>query len=91
MDINSSLSDELTVIARWQILTQQYTIDEIRTVWVDAEDIVTVLQHFKSRITKPFEFLYDLCAIDERSRRKIKPAHASDFTIVYHSVFFRTK
>lgn len=87
MDTNSSLSDELTVIPGGQILTQQYTVDEIRTVWVDADDILPVLSHYKSGITKPYEFLYDLCAIDERSRKN-KPAQASDFTLVYTLLSF---
>ena len=49
---------------------QQHTTDEMLTLWVSKEKIVSLIQHLKSAIPQPFSFLYDLCGIDERDRLK---------------------
>ena len=88
MDTVSGLTDELTVISGGETLTQQHTVDEIRTVWVHSENIEAVLSHYKSVVTKPFEFLFDICGIDERSRAGKSITPAADFTVVYTLLSF---
>ncbi|PWJ60095.1 NADH-quinone oxidoreductase subunit C/D [Dyadobacter jejuensis] len=56
------------------------------TFWVKKELLQQVLSHLKHTIRQPFHFLYDLTAIDERSRGAFvahRTTHA-DFTLVYH-------
>lgn len=88
MDTTSSLADDLTVILGGETLTQQLTVDEIDTSWVAAENILSVLSYYKNLPSRPFELLYDICAIDERSRNKKDKSPASDFTIVYTLLSF---
>ena len=67
---------------------QQYTVDDILTLWTPQDKIVAVIQYLKSDIEQPFVMLYDLCGIDERDRTKKEDMPASDFTIVYHLFSF---
>ena len=51
-------------------VSRQATRDGITTLWVSAANIVGILSHLKKEISKPYLFLYDLTAIDERPRKK---------------------
>jgi NADH-quinone oxidoreductase subunit C/D len=62
----------------------QHTADAIPTLWVDKEKAVEVLRYLKTEILNPYRMLYDLSAIDERSRRTRGGQPASDFTVIYH-------
>jgi NADH-quinone oxidoreductase subunit C/D len=84
MDNYSGLTDELTSEFGGSVFTQQLTVDEITTLWVAKENLTRVLNYLKHTIHNPFELLYDLCAIDERSHAKKNGSPLSDFTIVYH-------
>ena len=65
-------------------LTEQPTADEIPTVWVPVERAREVIGYLKSRAAATFPMLYDLTAIDERTRTHREGQPASDFTVVYH-------
>lgn len=67
---------------------RQVTKDELITLWVPLDRIVEVLKFLKSEIRHPFPFLFDLTAIDERSRKKDIDYPASHFSIVYHLFSF---
>jgi len=68
--------------------SRQSTQDGITTLWMPAMELIEVLQFLKRGIPKPFLFLYDLTAIDERTRKK-EPGYPSDqFTLVYHLFSF---
>lgn len=69
-------------------LTQQQTRDEIPTIWVEPDHVRDVLSYLKTGIDAPYPMLFDLCAIDERARRKDAEQPKSDFTIVYHLLSF---
>lgn len=69
------------------VLYQQNTVDNIPTIWVRKDRIISLLQHLKSEIDRPFTMLYDLCGIDERSKTK-RNGIAADFTVVYHLFSF---
>lgn len=66
----------------------QHTVDGVHTAWVPAGQIKAVLRYLKSEIAKPFPMLYDLFAIDERTRANRQQQPASDFTVVYHLLSF---
>ena len=55
--------------------TKQVTKDEILTLWIPLERVIEVLKYLKTEIAHPFPFLFDLTAIDERSRKKIPIIH----------------
>lgn len=84
MNNGSDLADELVSRFGAPFLTPQLPVDEVTTLWIAKENIVEVLQYLKSSIPQRFELLYDLCAIDERSRAKNNGSPESDFTLVYH-------
>src|SRR6476469_7405373 len=65
------------------VCRQQKTKDDMLTLWVPAQKIIPVIQYLKS-IDQPFNFLYDLCGVDERDRARKEKLPAKDFTIVYH-------
>lgn len=65
------------------ILPQQ-TADGIATAWVPAGQIKAVLRYLKTEIAQPYRMLFDLSAIDERTRANRQGQPASDFTVFYH-------
>ncbi len=69
-------------------ITIQETKDQIDTIWTSPDNVKDVLEFFKVRLERPFSFLYDLTAIDERSRRNRQGQPPSDFTVVYHLLSF---
>ncbi len=70
------------------ILSQQTTRDEIPTIWIEPQEITTVLRYLKEDASSPYPMLYDLTAIDERTREHRDGQPASDFTVVYHLLSF---
>ncbi len=66
---------------------RQQTSDGIPTVWVPVSRAADVLAYLKSA-EKPYRMLYDLTAVDERSRQHRDGQPPSDFTIVYHLLSF---
>jgi NADH-quinone oxidoreductase subunit C/D len=65
------------------LLTEQQTKDGIATLWLPAERIKEVLSFLKSGISQPYPLLYDLTAIDERTRKMENGYPSKNFTIVY--------
>ncbi|MCU7548092.1 NADH-quinone oxidoreductase subunit C/D [Chitinophagaceae bacterium LB-8] len=64
-------------------IQRQTTIDEILTLWVPKDKVISILRYLKSSVEQPFNFLYDLCGIDERDRAKTNGLPSKDFTVVY--------
>ena len=62
-----------------QQFTVQATADSILTLWVPRSLLLDVLQFLKPQ----FSMLYDLFAIDERTRQYRSGQPDSDFTVVY--------
>jgi NADH-quinone oxidoreductase subunit C/D len=62
----------------------QPTADGIPTVWLPAARVAETLEHLKTGVERPYRMLYDLTAIDERTRVHREDQPASDFTVVYH-------
>ena len=80
----STLPDELERVHGEDVLALQETADGVPTLWIEASKIEEVLRFLKSGLTAPFSMLYDLTAIDERTRERRDGQPPSDFTVVYH-------
>jgi NADH-quinone oxidoreductase subunit C/D len=84
----SGLTEQLKVKFSDVTFTEQPTKDDILTLWLPLSRLSDVLRYLKSEIAQPFPFLYDLTAIDERSRRKLPDYPEADFTLVYNLLSF---
>ena len=81
--------DELRDFLREDALAVQPTRDGVPTVWIDRARVLAVLRHLKEDVAAPYRMLYDLTAIDERSRRHREHQPRCDFTVVYHLLSFQ--
>jgi NADH-quinone oxidoreductase subunit C/D len=70
------------------IVYHQATADDTPTIWIDRNNLLQVLTFLKKEIALPYKMLYDLTAIDERTRTRRGDQPASDFTVVYHLTSF---
>lgn len=70
------------------ILYNQLTSDDTITIWIDKINLIPVLSYLKKEIILPYNLLYDLTAIDERTRKNRNNQPESDFTVVYHLTSF---
>lgn len=68
--------------------TEQATRDEILTLWLPLDKLKAVLIYLKSEIAQPYLLLYDLTAIDERTRKFYNGYPSTNFTLVYHLYSF---
>jgi NADH-quinone oxidoreductase subunit C/D len=62
--------------------------DGIPTFWARREQVHGILAFLKERASGPYKMLYDLTAIDERTRTHRPSEPPSDFTVVYHLFSF---
>lgn len=69
-------------------LARQATRDEVPTAWVAKDRVRDVLRYLKLEAPGPFRMLFDLTAIDERTRAHRDGQPKSDFTVVYHLMSF---
>src|SRR5713101_3640012 len=69
-------------------ITPQPTRDEIPTLWMTREKASAALRYLKAEVDRPYRMLYDLTAIDERTRSHRQGQPDSDFTVVYHLLSF---
>src|SRR5271156_916429 len=81
--VDQELQSELGVAA-----TPQVVRDEIPTFWLPKNNIHEAIRSLRSGIPAPYKMLYDLTAIDERSRTHRDHQPPSDFTVVYHLYSF---
>jgi NADH-quinone oxidoreductase subunit C/D len=88
MPDDNAIKDELTQRFGAETFQAQVTVDDILTLWLPADNIVTVIKFLKSGINKPYNLLYDLSAIDERDRIKKQRLPLKEFTVVYHLFSF---
>lgn len=66
----------------------QATRDAVPTQWVERSRVCDILRYLKLEAERPYRMLYDLTAIDERTRIHREGQPASDFTVVYHLLSF---
>ncbi len=85
---SSDLQQELATRFPAPALTPQATADGVPTFWVEADAVRTLLAYLKSEAPQPFRMLYDLTAIDERTRACRDGQPPADFTVLYHLYSF---
>jgi NADH-quinone oxidoreductase subunit C/D len=78
-----NVSPDLNTAFNGRLDNSQTTRDEIPTFWIPADQNVETLRFLKNGSPQSFEMLYDLTAIDERSRTHREEQPESDFTVVY--------
>jgi NADH-quinone oxidoreductase subunit C/D len=66
----------------------QRTMDDILTIWADPGRFRDVLSFLKTDPQGAYPMLFDLSAIDERSRAHREGQPKSDFTVIYHLLSF---
>ena len=86
-DIRLELAEQLAEAP----LAYQATTDGIPTLWIAKERVHDALLRLKSGVPRPYNFLYDLTAIDERERTQRDGQPESDFTVVYLLLSFDRK
>ncbi len=64
------------------------TKDALSTIWLRRERLSDVLSFLKNDIIHPYRMLYDLTAIDERTKSRINKTPTNDFTVVYQLLSF---
>ncbi len=84
MITDPGLAQEILQEQNGAILATQTTHDSIPTFWVSPDLAHSLLISIKEQIDRPFRMLYDLTAIDERTRLHREDQPESDFTLVYH-------
>lgn len=70
------------------IVYRQITVDNTPTIWIERNDLARILNYLKNEIAHPFRMLFDLTAVDERTRTKREGLPPADFTVVYHLTSF---
>jgi NADH-quinone oxidoreductase subunit C/D len=88
MSDQSGIIEELQNRFGAETILVQTTRDGVPTVWIDADRVGAVLRHLKREVSRPYRMLYDLTAIDERTRRNRPGQPDSDFTVVYQLLSF---
>jgi NADH-quinone oxidoreductase subunit C/D len=84
LDVGQEIKDKI----KSSIIYEQETNDKIPTFWISKENIVDTLKILKNEIEDPFKMLYDLTAVDERTRAHRGDLPEADFTVVYHLLSF---
>ncbi|HEX6269766.1 MAG TPA: NADH-quinone oxidoreductase subunit C/D [Anaerolineales bacterium] len=79
-DVSKELADKFGE----GILAHQPTRDGIPTIWVSPDQVVEVMAFLKAGSSQAYAMLYDLTAIDERSRSHRDGQPTADFTVVYY-------
>ncbi len=83
------MSDSVDVVRELQsrfgeeTFTVQPTADEVPTLWVSSDRVREVLTYLKTGADRPYRTLFDLTAIDERTRADRRSLPDGDFTVVY--------
>jgi hypothetical protein len=70
------------------VMAVQETRDHIPTAWITADHVHEILRYLKLEVDRPYRMLYDLTAIDERTRANRRGQPASTFTVVYQLLSF---
>ena len=69
-------------------LVEQRTADGIPTVWLPPDLVRDALGYLKLEAERPFAFLYDLGAVDERFRAHRAGLPEARFSVFYHLVSY---
>lgn len=67
-----------------KVLGLQATPDGIPTIWIRPDTQLEILGYLKEEAPGPYRMLYDLTAIDERTREHREGQPPANFSVVYH-------
>ena len=70
MQVNNDILQHLEQHFGVDAFRLQHTVDEILTLWLPKDKVITVIKYLKLSIKSPFNLLYDLSGTDERDRAK---------------------
>jgi NADH-quinone oxidoreductase subunit C/D len=84
----SSITAELQTRFGAEVILPQATRDAVPTFWTGADRVHEILRYLKLEADPPYRMLYDLTAIDERTRHYRAGQPDSDFTVVYQLLAF---
>ena len=85
---NPAIHEELQGMIGEGVLTPQSTCDGVPTYWATKDNVHDLLRYLKDEVSQPYRMLYDLTAIDDRTRKHCDSPPNSDFTVVYHLLSF---
>lgn len=88
METNLSPTEQVRARFGDDIIAEPVAKDRIVSMWLPLVKLKDVLYYVKHEIPKPYLLLYDLTAIDERSRKKDPDYQSAGFTLVYHLFSF---
>ncbi|MEN6585023.1 MAG: NADH-quinone oxidoreductase subunit C/D [Sulfuricella sp.] len=88
MDARTGIVQDLQARFGAAQITSQDTRDDVPTLWIAKEKLHHVLRYLKHDAFQPYRMLYDLTAIDERTRSHRQGQPESDFTVIYHLLSF---
>lgn len=83
-----TITNELVARFGEAAIQEQITADGMATVWIQAADLKKILSFLKNEVRQPYKMLYDLTAIDDRTREHKNGLPDTDFTVVYHLTSF---
>ncbi len=79
---------ELAARDKSHAIKVQPTADDVPTIWIDPEHLADTLHYLKYEAPEPYRMLYDLTALDERTRIHREGQPRADYTVVYHLLSF---
>lgn len=89
------MSESLSIITELKnrfgegiIVYQQETKNSFPTLWINRDQVISVLTFLKNEVSSPYKMLYDLTAIDEQARVFRVKQPPSCFTVVYQLLSF---
>jgi NADH-quinone oxidoreductase subunit C/D len=88
MDHPSTIIQDLQDHFGAAVIRAQPTRDHFPTVWISRDGVHDVLRYLKSEAREPYRMLYDLTAIDERTRVHRDHQPHGDFSVIYHLLSF---
>lgn len=86
--MENALLNELNKTFNEDDFRYEETRDAVPTIWLKRERLKDVLTYLKNYTDHPYKMLYDLTAIDERTKSRINKSPSNDFTVVYQLLSF---
>jgi len=84
MNVESDIVGEIFAGFPDVAIATQKTRDGIPTYWVSKDQLTPLLRFLKEDAAPPYRMLFDLTAIDERTRTHREGQPPAAFTVVYH-------
>ncbi len=80
--VKSMLHSEIQPLLEADLLVET-TADQVQTIWVEPQHLLELCDILRRKLAKPFDFLFDLTALDETHRQHCFLEQRREFTLVY--------